>query len=487
MSYSITLSELLRDVADVATGENRKITGISIDSRTVGHGHLFIGMPGVTSDGRQYIDAAIKAGAVALLMETGDGYEVPAVGVPVFRVPKARSIVGLLLNRFYDFPSQKLTVIGFTGTNGKTTCSQLLSRVLDGPRHRCAVIGTLGSGYPDAQDPGIHTTPDIVSLHRMLAGFADSGASAVCMEVSSHALEQGRVDGIAFDVAVFTNLTRDHLDYHGDMDRYAAAKSRLFVVEGLKYAVVNLDDPYGRRLAEKTANVTVIGYGIQAGDIRADNIRATATGMSMTLVIDRERHDIHSGLYGQFNISNLLAVAGVLHALDWTPTDIATGLSGLTPVPGRMEPFRGGGGTPVVIVDYAHSPDALEQALTALRPHAEGQLWCLFGCGGDRDTGKRPLMGRIASELADKVVLTDDNPRTESPEKIIRDIEEGMESPHQVIQPREQAVRRVIEAAGTRDLVLIAGKGHEDYQEIDGQRAHYSDRELVQQILGEVA
>lgn len=480
-----TLKSLLDGIAGCDVDID--IRGISTDSRTVQPGYLFIGIPGTGVDGRQFAAAALDQGATAVLLESGGKFDIPVTGVPVFRIDNLRSHVGLILNRFYDFPSSRIKVIGVTGTNGKTTCTQLLGKVLDRSDRRCAVIGTLGNGYPGELSPGTHTTPDAVSMHQLLAEFAEQGAYAVCIEVSSHALEQGRVDGIEFDIAVFMNLTRDHLDYHGDMESYAAAKSKLFLNKSLESAVINIDDAYGKQLLERVTASHVTGFGLHGGDVHAENIQPAPDGMSFTLVVGTKRCPVDVHLYGEFNISNLLAVASVLSILHWTPGDIATAFSGLAPVAGRMERFAGGDTLPVVIVDYAHTPDALKQALESLRPHTRGKLWCVFGCGGDRDRGKRPLMGAIASELADHAVLTDDNPRTEPPENIIHEIESGMSSPHQVIQPRERAVRETIRQARAEDLILLAGKGHEDYQEIGRERIHYSDRELVQQVFGEVA
>jgi len=481
------LRDLLRGLVEDFAIPDCSITGISVDSRTVKPGYLFIGMPGVNSDGRTFAPSAVENGAAVLLLEAGKEMKVPGAAIPVLQLENIRKHIGLILNRFYGFPSSQLTVIGVTGTNGKTTCTQLLSRILDRPGERCAVIGTLGNGFPGELETGTHTTPDVVTMHRLLSNFVEQGAHAVCMEVSSHALEQDRVAGIHFNIAVFTNLTRDHLDYHGDMESYGAAKARLFDVEGLEVAVINLDDEFGSTLADSLDQVKVIGFGMTDGEVRAESIHAQADGTNMTLLIGQKRYDVRSGVYGEFNVSNLLAVAGVLKALKWDDEKITIALSGATPVPGRMERFGHDKQGPVVVVDYAHTPDALHHALSALRPHTRGTLWCVFGCGGDRDRGKRSLMGKVADELADHVVLTDDNPRTESPEQIIKDIEQGMNRPHQVIRPRERAVRETLAAAEVSDLVLLAGKGHEDYQEIGKERLHYSDRELVQEILGEVA
>ncbi|MGW8248044.1 MAG: UDP-N-acetylmuramoyl-L-alanyl-D-glutamate--2,6-diaminopimelate ligase [Acidiferrobacterales bacterium] len=487
ISRSAHLADLLQGLMPADTIPDCSVTGISVDSREVRPGYLFIGMPGVNSDGRAFVSNAVDNGATVLLLEAEGSVDTSVEGVPALLLHDLRQHLGLILNRFYEFPSSQLTVIGVTGTNGKTTCTQLLGRILDRPNQRCAVIGTLGNGFPGALESATHTTPDVATMHRLLSDFVAQGARAVCMEVSSHALEQDRVAGINFNIAVFTNLTRDHLDYHGDMESYAAAKARLFEVDGLEVAIINLDDEFGRELASGLKDVEVIGFGITRGDVRAENIHAQADGTSMTLLINDQRHDVRSGVYGEFNVSNLLAVASVLKALDWDDEEIAAALSDSMPVPGRMEHFGQAGNGPVVVIDYAHTPDALQHALAALRPHTQGTLWCVFGCGGDRDRGKRPLMGKVADELADLVVLTDDNPRTESPEQIIKEIEQGMRRPHRVVRPRERAVRETIAEASVSDLILLAGKGHEDYQEIGKERLHYSDRELVQEILGEVA
>lgn len=484
---SAHLADLLQGLIAADAIPDCSVTGISVDSREVKPGHLFIGMPGENSDGRAFTSNAIENGAVALLLEAEASANESVEGVPVLQLQNLRQHVGLILNRFYGFPSSQIKVIGITGTNGKTTCTQLLGRILDRPDQRCAIIGTLGNGFPGELETATHTTPDVATVHRLLSDFVAQGAHAVCMEVSSHALEQNRVAGINFNIAVFTNLTRDHLDYHGDMESYAAAKARLFAVDGLEVAVINLDDEFGRQLAAGLREVEVVGFGISRGYMRAENIHAQTEGTAMTLLIGENRYDVRSGVYGEFNVSNLLAVACVLKALEWTDEEIIAALSKTAPVPGRMERFGHAETGPVVVVDYAHTPDALQHALTALRAHTQGTLWCVFGCGGDRDRGKRPLMGKVADELADLVVLTDDNPRTESPEQIIEEIEQGMVRPHHVTRPRERAVRETIAEAEVSDLILLAGKGHEDYQEIGKQRLHYSDRELVREILGEVA
>jgi len=448
---------------------------------------LFLAMPGISVDGREYIKDALDKGVSAIVFEATEAPKLPASEIPMVPVSDLQSQVGLILNRFYDFPSRRVKVIGVTGTNGKTTCTQLLARILDRVEGRCAVIGTLGSGYPDQLAPATHTTPDVASLHRLLAQFADEAASVVCIEVSSHALHQNRVAGVQFDTAVFTNLTRDHLDYHGDMESYGSAKSKLFATPDLRHAVLNADDRYSAEIQKIVRGATVTTYGLADADVTARNIVTGHDGIAMILVTPEGEYPVQSQLYGDFNVSNLLAVAAVLLAMGWDGQRVATALSNVPAVPGRMEKFSGAASQPVVVVDYAHTPDALSQALSALRAHTKGLLWCVFGCGGDRDSGKRPLMGSVASRLADRVVLTDDNPRSEDPMRIIADIESGMTGKHSVIRPRDEAIKETLTLAASDDVVLIAGKGHEDYQQIGNERFHFSDRELVQELFREVA
>jgi UDP-N-acetylmuramoyl-L-alanyl-D-glutamate--2,6-diaminopimelate ligase len=345
------------------------------------------------------------------------------------------------------------------------------------------VIGTLGNGFPDALQAGTHTTPDAVRVHALLAEFLATGASHISMEVSSHALDQGRVDGIAFDGVVFTNLTRDHLDYHGDMEAYGRAKARLFDWPDLRFAVINVDDLFGRALREHIADrVEVWSFGLRAGDVRASDIRPLSDGFELHIETPMGAATIRTSVLGRFNIENLLAVLATLLACD-VPLDAALAqLRAAKPVPGRLERFRGAD-TATVVVDYAHTPDALEQTLLALREHAPGRLWCVFGCGGDRDRGKRPLMGAIAERLADIVVLTDDNPRHEAPERIIADIVAGMQTPPRVVRDRAQAIRAVVGEARAGEIVLLAGKGHEDYQQIGDARLPFSDRDFVRDLL----
>jgi len=378
-----------------------------------------------------------------------------------------------------------MQVVAVTGTNGKTTCTQLLAQALDRPPDRCGVIGTLGNGFPGALDEGTHTTPDAAAVHGLLAEFLANGARAVAMEVSSHALEQGRVNGVCFEAALFTNLSRDHLDYHGDMATYGAAKSRLFMQDGLKAAVVNVEDEYGERLARALRDrVRLVGYGLRRGDVHARALACTRGGIELEALTPMGEVGIRSPLFGEFNALNLLGALATLLALGLDPREAGRRLAAALPVPGRAERFAGGPNRPLVVVDYAHTPDALEQVLKSLRPHAAGRLWCVFGCGGDRDRGKRPEMGAVAERLADVVLITDDNPRHESGDAIVADILEGMRSKPRVIRDRRAAIATALADAAAQDVVLIAGKGHEDYQQVGDVRHPYSDRDTVRALLG---
>jgi UDP-N-acetylmuramoyl-L-alanyl-D-glutamate--2,6-diaminopimelate ligase len=528
---SITLRDLLEGMTRVPGVANREVRGLQTDSRRVQNGDLFLAVPGMLADGRDFIGDAVASGACAIVYEKGDDFVFHGAPVPAFGTDGLHRKIGIIADRFYGSPSRRLVVVGVTGTNGKTTCTQLLAQALDnmesresalgsppspygrgnegegraplplsptpspargegsGPwrargARRCAIIGTLGSGFPGALNASIHTTPDAVTIQRLMADYLGQGAAQVSMEVSSHALEQGRVNGVQFHVAVFTNLSRDHLDYHSDMTAYGQAKARLFAMEGLKYAVINHDDAFGRQLlAGIGAQINSLSYGIEGGDVRARDIRPSSDGLWMRVRTPDGETELRSPLIGRFNVYNLLAVLATLLALGVELNDAAARLSRVHPPAGRVERFGGTNEFPLVVVDYAHTPDALEKILSALREHTRGKLWCVFGCGGDRDRGKRPVMGEIAERLADVVVLTDDNPRHESGDTIISDIVGGMRATPQVIRDRRVATITAIEGAGAGDVVLIAGKGHEDYQQVGGERLPYSDRDTVRALL----
>lgn len=453
-----------------------RIGRLTADSRQVCPGDVFLAMPGAVHDGRSHIAAAVAADAGAVLWDP-DGYAWPAdLAVPNFPVLGLRNRAAAIAAEWWRDPSQSLWMTGITGTNGKTSCSHWLAESFGRLGRKTAVIGTLGNGFLGELQGASHTTPDAVTLQGLLADYRNAGAAGVAMEVSSHALDQGRVDGVAFDVAVLTNLSRDHLDYHGDMAAYAHAKTRLFDWSGLKWAVLNIEDELGQRLHKDLAGRDVhrLSYGIGAGEIQAETLSLSAEGMRMKVATPWGHGELHAGLIGRFNASNLLACLGALLAGNVSLDDAIAMLGQTRPVSGRMQRL-GGNGRPTVIVDYAHTPDALEKTLTTLRDLNPGRLACVFGCGGGRDKGKRPLMGAAAARLSDHVVVTSDNPRNEAPEDIVADILAGMPGEPRVELDRAAAIRLAISEAGPQDVVLIAGKGHEDYQEVHGERRPFSD------------
>jgi UDP-N-acetylmuramoyl-L-alanyl-D-glutamate--2,6-diaminopimelate ligase len=398
-----------------------------------------------------------------------------------------REQVGEIAARFFGRPSAALHVIGVTGTNGKTSIVQLLANALALLGQRAATIGTLGAGLVGALRAGERTTPDVISVQALLAEFRDAGASHVAMEVSSHALEQGRVNAVDFNVAVFTNLTRDHLDYHGTMAAYGAAKAKLFACPGLRSAVINVDDAFGRELAARLPDdVRGLRYAIDAqAEVRASGVTTSGAGLAFMLHTPWGEGAIESSLLGRFNVYNLMAVAGGLGALGYTFAQIQNALTQLRPVAGRMNRLGGSARAPLVVIDYAHTPDALEQALTSLRAHCAGRLVCVFGCGGERDKGKRPQMGAIAERLADRLIVTDDNPRGEDGSAIVKQIVAGLARPERATVERDRAaaIAFALRAAQPGDVVLIAGKGHESYQEIAGRKLPFDDLDIARRAL----
>ncbi|MBK9018894.1 MAG: UDP-N-acetylmuramoyl-L-alanyl-D-glutamate--2,6-diaminopimelate ligase [Sulfuritalea sp.] len=463
---------------------------LTADSRRVQPGDVFVAFPGAHVDGRDFIAQAVAQGAAAVLAEANrsGATEVGAGDTVLVEVNGLAALSGEIAHLVYGRPSERLWVAGITGTNGKTSISQWIAQAMDGLGKRCAVVGTLGNGFVDALAGSPNTTPDAITLHAALAGFVEHGAQACAMEVSSIGLDQGRVNGVAFDVGVFTNLTRDHLEYHGSMEAYAAAKARLFAMPGLGAAVLNLDDPFGIELAQRLrGRLPTLGYTL--GDaatacddvLRAEDLRMGAAGIEFEL----RGVTIAAPVVGRFNASNLLAVAGALLSRGESLDAIAGALRGIHPPPGRMQAL-GGHGQPLVVVDYAHTPDAMEKVLGVLREMATvrgGELICVFGCGGERDPGKRPQMGAIAERLADRVLVTSDNPRGEDPQAIIDAILAGMKSAPLVQAARDQAVATAIATADARDVILLAGKGHEPYQEVAGTRHPYSDLDAAKSAL----
>ncbi len=485
MNRSMPLSRLLPDVA--LPGEVT-VSGLVMDSRQVCAGDAFVAIAGFGTHGLAFAGQAREAGAAAILFEPPAPAEYPAPDGAI-AVPGLRARLGAMGDLFHGHPSHAMTMVGVTGTNGKTSTVQLLAQAWHLRGVRSGSVGTLGAGLHGEVRPTGFTTPLVLDMHALLGGLRDAGAEAVAMEVSSHALDQGRVDGVHYDVAAFTNLTRDHLDYHGDMEAYGQAKSKLFFREGLKAAVLNLDDPYVRALAGRLPEgVRVLGVssrGHADAVLQARALCFDARGIGFELCAGDQAHPVQSPLLGRFNVDNLLAVAGVLHALGDSAGAVAGPLSQLQPVAGRMNRLGGDGVRPLVVVDYAHTPDALEQALSSLRAHARSRLTCVFGCGGERDSGKRPMMARIAEQHADQVVVTDDNPRGEDGAAIVSGILAGFSRPQavQVQRDRAIAIADAIARSGPQDVVLVAGKGHEPYQEIAGVRHPFDDTAVAGEAL----
>ena len=488
--------------------------GMSADSRRLAAGDVFLAYPGGVHDGRAHIAAAIRAGAAAVLWEPAN-HIWQAGAIANLPVAGLREQAAGLAAAWYGQPSRHLWMTGITGTNGKTSVAHWLSAAWTRLGRRTAAIGTLGNGFPGALQVASHTTPDAVSLQVLLAGYRDLGAEGVAMEVSSHGLEQGRVEGVAFDVAVLTNLTQDHLDYHGDMASYAAAKARLFAWPGLKWAVLNADDELGVSLERQLRGgaTRVLSYGLDrvpprsqnplaaprggampdlgrpgaghGGDLRARILRADRNGLRMEIVSPWGMGELASPLLGEFNAYNLLAALGALLAGGVKLDDALAALAKAEAVPGRMQKLASGAGEPTVIVDFAHTPDALDKVLAALKPLTRGKLVCVFGCGGGRDRTKRPLMGAAVAARADVAIVTSDNPRHEDPADIIADILAGMPPAQSASVDRRAAIRAAIQGAGPEDIVVLAGKGHESYQEINGVKYPFSDLEEAQKALAE--
>jgi UDP-N-acetylmuramoyl-L-alanyl-D-glutamate--2,6-diaminopimelate ligase len=460
------------------------IKHITADSRLVKAGSLFLAYVGERLDGRQFITQAIQNGAAAVLWES-EGFvwnaewDIENIGIKNLRLQ-----AGHIASQFYKNPSQKLWVIGVTGTNGKTSITQWLSQCLNFLDNKTAVMGTLGNGLPNELSASSNTTPDAIVLHSLLADYVKKEVKTVAMEVSSHGLHQGRLQGVKFDVAVLSNLTRDHLDYHGTMDEYAAVKRKLFEENDLKCAVLNADDELGQALevALLAAGTPTISYGIASGNLRATDIRFESTYFTFLAITPHGNAGIKANLIGHFNVYNVLAVLATLLASGVALKNAAEAIALIEAAPGRMQTM-GGGKLPLVVIDYAHTPDALEKVLTTLKVQARSKLICVFGCGGNRDMGKRALMGKIASEHADASVVTSDNPRDENPDDIIQQIVSAMEGNFAIEEDRAKAISIAILAAKAGDIVLIAGKGHEDYQEIAGFKHHFSDVEQAEKVL----
>ncbi|MFN3163850.1 MAG: UDP-N-acetylmuramoyl-L-alanyl-D-glutamate--2,6-diaminopimelate ligase [Pseudohongiellaceae bacterium] len=485
-----SLFSLLENVPGVpenlATEMNATVSGINLDSRLVKKGDLFLACFGQNHDARDYIDDVISRGAAAVLAEAGNGWQGAVLNnnIPVIAVDKLSSRISELAGRFYANPSHKMSVFGITGTNGKTSCSQFIAQALARFGMHCGVMGTLGYGIQGDLKETSLTTPDAVFTQMALAEMARDDVDPVVMEVSSVGLHQRRVAGVRFDTAIFTNLSRDHLDYHASMQDYAESKKKLFTMDGLRHVVVNLDDPFALAiLHEVSADVEVSTYSLtnSVATVYASNLELRPDGYQAIIHTPLGSGTVTGQLLGSFNFSNVLAVAAAL--ISYLPRhreisikQLCEMLSALRPVDGRMEIIAGSEDV-TVVVDYAHTPESLRSALIALREQFTGKVWCVFGCGGNRDKGKRPLMGEIAEAYADRVVVADDNPRREQGDTIVQHILSGIRTPSEVtvIRDRAEAIDYAIGRAAAGDVVLVAGKGHENYQDVDGVRHIFSD------------
>ncbi len=485
------LRELIEGLMPVTVTGDCFIAGLSCDSRNVGEGDLFFAVSGEHFDGNEFIKDALMRGAGAVV--SGSPLSLP-VDVPYVQVQDIYTAMAGIADRFYGHPSGRLSVTGITGTNGKTTTSYILHNILSADGINAGLIGTIRYILGPRELTGRFTTPEALDFQRMLAAMYDGGITHAVTEVSSHALSLKRVDFTDFDIAVFTNLTRDHLDFHGDMEAYYRAKQRLFLELTRHAAVVNIDDPYGRRLVNEIrgclsqgqgAGFRIITCGIDSDDaeLRAVEIREGFEGLDFTVTYGPEVFHVGSPLLGVTNVYNILSAIGASVASGTGWDRIIEGVRQCRGVEGRMEAVKAGQGF-LAIIDYAHTPDALQKVLKTLRRLTRGRIITVFGCGGDRDRGKRPEMGRIAAELSDTVIVTSDNPRTENPVAIVDDIIGGMERGEYIVEPdRKRAIEEAVRIAGPDDVVLIAGKGHEEYQEIAGVRYPFSDREVLRETI----
>lgn len=476
------LAELLAGLTDTSLDGQGEVAGVAADSRHASPGDLFLAVARDADQRRAHATEARERGAVAIAWDPADG-EAPVADA--FPVRGLREAAGTIAARALGAPSTDLTLVGVTGTNGKSTCAWLLAQVLGGGEAPAGLIGTLGHGLWPELAPATHTTPDPVGLQQTLAGFRDAGAGAAVMEVSSHALAQERLAGAEVDIAVFTNISRDHLDYHADMEAYIAAKARLFARPELKVAVINADDPAAARMAAVVPEgCRVIHYGAHAtAEVALQGREPHVGGQELAVATPVGSVRLALPLAGAFNAENALAVVATLVALEWPPAAIAEALAAVTPPPGRLEAVPGG--PPEVRVDYAHTPAALEAALAAMREQTRGRLWLVFGCGGDRDRGKRAPMGAVAEAGADVVVITDDNPRREDPAAIAGEILAGFGHPEavEVIHDRAAAIAHAVTRADAGDAILIAGKGHEAEQEVGTTRRAFSDSGVARAAL----
>lgn len=486
---SATLAALLPQQSLPPMVASCVVNNLQLDSRLVQPGDGFIAVSGASVDGRKYIDAAIHAGAVAVLSEAKHASVSELGGVPIIGIPDLPHRVGEVASLFYGEPAKAMQFVAVTGTNGKSSTTWFLRDALVALGRPCGLVGTLGMTFADETLETGLTTPDAITLQKGLAQFRQAGAEIVAIEASSHALEQGRLSGVPISIAVFTNLSRDHLDYHGDMDVYFAAKAKLFSRDEVKLAVINRADERGRSLAETLAKkMSVITFGDEQSDVRCTAWQGNDKGMAFTLHTPSGDVRCQVPLYGRFNLENLMAVTAVLHGMGISAGDMAAAVQQVTTVPGRMQALRveaSQTNTPCVLIDFAHTPDGLEKALTAARAHFSSRLWCVVGCGGNRDAGKRPQMAAVAERLADKLVFTSDNPRFEQPQSILADMLQGVTARDdvQVLADRQEAIAYAISHAAANDVIVIAGKGHERWQEVQGEKLPMDDAQLALDAL----
>lgn len=487
------LSSILNSIATIPPEADITVTRLIQDSREVKPGDIFIALSGTKTKGSQFIPEVIQKKAAAVLLDE-EGHIAWQQSIPIIPIKNLRAHLGKIAAEFYGHPASRMKMFGVTGTNGKTSCTHFLAQALQSFNLSCGVMGTLGNGlYGALGEPGL-TTPDALTLHATLKQFLAQGAKATAMEVSSHSIDQGRVNGIAFEAGIFTNLTQDHLDYHHTMAAYAAVKKRFFTEFSQKHIILNGDDAYGKQwLSELTNHPSVFAYGLKRMDlpasipqIYADKIRLTLHGITAQIYTPWGNEALSLPLVGAFNLSNVLAVLTALCVQELPFADVMRTLSHLKPVPGRMT-LLGGKGQPLVAVDYSHTPDSLEKALQALRAHAGGKVICVFGCGGNRDAAKRPLMAGIAEKLADQVIVTNDNPRHEDPADIAQQIIKGFQAPEavSVILDRSKAIEKSIQCASANDCILIAGKGAEHYQQVGDVKLPFDDAAEVRRYLNQ--
>ncbi len=491
-AYATSLGKLLEhwvDLSDDQAGLGAsQVTGLGLDSRQLAPGEVFVAIRGHSSHGLEHAEKALEAGAVAVLVDSEDAPASTGRDNRIIAFERLECRLGDLARRFWHDPVAHLKIHGITGTNGKSSCAWMIAQATGG-----AMIGTLGIGRPGELAESSHTTPDILSLYRALAGLRDAGVEQVALEVSSHALDQDRIHGLAFDTVVFTNLGEDHRDYHSSPGGYGEAKARLFSDYPARRLLINADDEFGRSLIREHKETPGLWrYSLDVDDSVELSARVTSSdinGQELQIETPAGRFTLGTRMLGRFNGANLLVTAGILASQGVAVEEIRKRLADVEPVPGRMNRLPGRGRQPDVVIDYAHSPDSLEQVLAALASICEGKLWCVFGCGGERDREKRPRMGAVVERVADRILLTDDNPRGEDGLAIIRQIQSGMARPDRarVIRDRARAIETAIDEAGPDDLILVAGKGHETYQEIEGRRIPFSDFQVVSRIREEAA